>query len=197
MRRLGAGAEDGRSGRARGLKKRLGELLAHDEAGLVDLDAALEAARQLYWTGWPKRLSNFQPTGPAETFFMHLRNAIYGRVADAQSPYDIQAHLHPAGHDIAAAASAFKKFLIQLGAPEQPVKRLKTILDDKADELETSQRARIEGAIQGLELRASGPLAAWQLMLADIASGPRDGFVDWMQIDRIDGQDRDIGVARH
>ena len=33
----------------------------------------------------------------------------------------------------------------------------KTILDDKAEELETSQRARIEGAIRGLELRASGP----------------------------------------
>ncbi len=192
------GAEDGRRGRARGLKKRLGELLADDEAGLVDLDAALEAARQLPGQGWSKRLSNFQPTGPAETFFMHLRNAIYGRVADTQSPYDIQAQLHPAGDDITVAAFAFKDILIQLGAPlHSLVKRLKTTLNDKAEELETSQRARIEGAIRGLEQRASGPVAAWQLMLADIASGPRDGFVDWMQIDRIDGQDRDIGVARH
>ena len=192
------GAEDGRKGRARGLKKRLGELLADDEAGLADLDAALEVARQLPGQGWPKRLSNFQPTGPAETFFMHLRNAVYGRVADTQSPYDIQAHLHPASEDIAAAAMAFKDVLIELGTPlNSLVKRLKALLDDKADELETSQRARIEGAIRGLELRASGPVAAWQLMLADIANGPRDGFVDWMQIDRIDGQDRDIGVARH
>jgi ATP-dependent DNA helicase DinG len=93
---------------------------------------------------------------------------------------------------------AFKDVLIELGTPlNSLVKRLKALLDDKADELETSQRARIEGAIRGLELRASGPVAAWQLMLADIANGPRDGFVDWMQIDRIDGQDRDIGVARH
>ena len=27
--------------------------------------------------------------------------------------------------------------------------------------------------------------------------GPADGFVDWMQIDRIDGTDRDVGLARH
>ena len=34
-------------------------------------------------------------------------------------------------------------------------------------------------------------------MLTDIASQLRDGFVDWMQIDGIDGQDQDVGVARH
>ncbi|MFL2841607.1 MAG: hypothetical protein ACJ0BH_02870 [Candidatus Puniceispirillaceae bacterium] len=28
-------------------------------------------------------------------------------------------------------------------------------------------------------------------------AGARDGFVDWMQIDRTDGQDRDVGLARH
>ncbi len=192
------GAEDGRKGRARGLKKRLGELLANDEAALSDLDAALEAARQLPGQGWPKRLSNFQPAGPAETFFMHLRNAVYGRVADTQSAYDIQAHLYPASDEIGAAASALKEILIDLGGPlNSLVKRLKALLDDKAGELETSQRARIEGAIRGLELRACGPVAAWHLMLSDIAIGPRDGFIDWMEIARIDGQDRDIGVARH
>lgn len=192
------GAEDGRRGRARGLKKRLGELLADDEAGLAELDAALEAARALPGQGWPKRLSGFQPNGPAESFFMHLRSAVYARAADIESPYDIQAHLHPAGDDLIAASLAFKDALAQLGAPLTSLcRRLKALLDDKSDELETSQRARIEGAIRGLELRAAGPVASWQLMLADIAGGPRDGFVDWMQIDRLDGQDRDIGVARH
>ena len=192
------GGEDGRRGRARGLKKRLAELLADDEAGLTDLDAALEAARQLPGQGWPKRLSGFQPVGPAETFFMHLRTVVYARATDTNSPYDIQAHLHPAGDEISGASIAFKAALADLGGPlTRLVKRLKQLLDDKAEDLETSQRARIEGAIRGLELRAAGPVAAWQLMLADITAGPRDGFVDWMQIDRMDGQDRDIGVARH
>ena len=39
------GAEDGRRGRARGLKRRIGELLADHPAALADLDSALEAAR--------------------------------------------------------------------------------------------------------------------------------------------------------
>ena len=34
-------------------------------------------------------------------------------------------------------------------------------------------------------------------MLADVGDGARDGFVDWVQIDRLDGQDRDVGLARH
>ena len=44
---------------------------------------------------------------------------------------------------------------------------------------------------------ALGPLGTWQTMLADVTGGARDGFVDWMQIDRADGQDRDVGLARH
>ena len=70
-------------------------------------------------------------------------------------------------------------------------------LDDHADDLDSSQRSRIEGAVRGLELRANGPLGTWQTMLADVTGGARDGFVDWMQIDRLDGQDRDVGLARH
>ena len=34
-------------------------------------------------------------------------------------------------------------------------------------------------------------------MLSDISGGARDGFVDWMQINRQDGQDRDVGMVRH
>jgi len=46
-------------------------------------------------------------------------------------------------------------------------------------------------------LRAAGPVSGWQALLDSALSGPSDGFVDWMQIDRIDGSDRDVGVARH
>jgi ATP-dependent DNA helicase DinG len=34
-------------------------------------------------------------------------------------------------------------------------------------------------------------------MLSDVCIGNSNGFVDWMQIDRQDGQDRDVGLARH
>jgi ATP-dependent DNA helicase DinG len=192
------GAEDGRRGRARGLKRRLDELLADDPEALADLEAALEAARALPGQGWQKRISNAAPVGPAEQFFMVLRQTLYGRVEDVESPYDLQAHFHPAPEPLLATITPFGAALAGLATPlHKLAARLRAILDNRAEELESAERARLEGAIRGLELRAAGPVSGWQALLDSALSGPSDGFVDWMQIDRIDGTDRDVGVARH
>ena len=192
------GAEDGRRGRARGLKRRLEDIVAGDDNALADIEAALEAARALPGQGWENRLSSSQPLGSGETFFMHLRAALYLRVGDPDSLYDLQCELYPAPDNVVAAARDFGSALATLAVPlTRLINWLVRHLDDNADQLDSSQRARIEGAIRGLELRAGGPLGAWQTMLADVDGGARDGFVDWMQIDRMDGQDRDVGLARH
>ena len=192
------GAEDGRRGRARGLKRRLEDIVAGDDNALADIEAALEAARALPGQGWENRLSSSQPLGSGETFFMHLRAALYLRVSDPDSLYDLQCELYPAPDNVVAAARDFGSALATLAVPlTRLINWLVKHLDDNADQLDSNQRARIEGAIRGLELRAGGPLGAWQTMLADVDGGARDGFVDWMQIDRMDGQDRDVGLARH
>ncbi|MGB2495386.1 MAG: ATP-dependent DNA helicase [Candidatus Puniceispirillaceae bacterium] len=192
------GAEDGRRGRARGLKRRLDELLADDPEALADLESALEAARALPGQGWQKRISNASPVGPAEQFFMVLRQALYGRVEDVESPYDLQAHFHPAPEPLLETIAPFGAALAGLATPlHKLAARLRAILDNRAEELESPERARLEGAIRGLELRAAGPVSGWKALLDSALSGPSDGFVDWMQIDRIDGTDRDVGVARH
>ena len=192
------GAEDGRRGRARGLKRRLEDIVAGDDNALADIEAALEAARALPGQGWENRLSSSQPLGSGETFFMHLRAALYLRVGDPDSLYDLQCELYPAPDNVVAAARDFGSALATLAVPlTRLINWLVKHLDDNADQLDSSQRTRIEGAIRGLELRAGGPLGAWQTMLADVDGGARDGFVDWMQIDRMDGQDRDVGLARH
>ena len=192
------GAEDGRRGRARGLKRRLDELIADDPEALADLDSALEAARALPGQGWQKRISNAAPVGPAEQFFMVLRQTLYGRVEDVESPYDLQAHFHPAPAPLLDTIAPLAAALAGLATPlHKLAARLRGILDNRADELESAERARLEGAIRGLELRAAGPVSGWQALLDSALSGPSDGFVDWMQIDRIDGTDRDVGVARH
>jgi ATP-dependent DNA helicase DinG len=192
------GADDGRRGRARGLKRRLEDIVAGDDNALADIEVALEAARALPGQGWENRLSSSQPLGSGETFFMHLRAALYLRVSDPDSLYDLQCELYPAPDNVVAAARDFGSALATLAVPlTRLINWLVKHLDDNADQLDSSQRARIEGAIRGLELRAGGPLGAWQTMLADVDGGARDGFVDWMQIDRMDGQDRDVGLARH
>ena len=192
------GAEDGRRGRARGLKRRLDELLADDPEALADLESALEAARALPGQGWQKRISNASPVGPAEQFFMVLRQTLYGRVEDVESPYDLQAHFHPAPEPLLETIAPLSAALAGLATPlHKLAARLRAILDNRAEELESPERARLEGAIRGLELRAAGPVSGWKALLDSAVSGPSDGFVDWMQIDRIDGTDRDVGVARH
>ncbi len=192
------GAEDGRRGRARGLKRRLEDIVAGDETALANIEAALEAARTLPGQGWENRISASQPLGEGETFFMHLRATLYQRVNDPESLYDLQCSLYPAPLVVVTAAQVLAMRLATLAAPlNRLAKWLTDYIDDQANQLDTSQRVRIEGAIRGLELRAGGPLKAWQIMLADVENGARDGFVDWIEISRTDGQDRDVGLARH
>ncbi|MEC7191210.1 MAG: helicase C-terminal domain-containing protein, partial [Pseudomonadota bacterium] len=76
-------------------------------------------------------------------------------------------------------------------------KYLRSLLDDEAEHLDSQTRTRIEGAARSLLRRASGPVASWLVMLDDLAGNGRDGFVDWMQIDRRDSKDVDLGLLRH
>lgn len=198
LRRWVRGAEDGRRGRARGLEKRLAELVADDEAALAALDEASEAARILPGTGWRKRLSEASPAGPAEAFFAAVREAVYARTTSPDSMYDLQAELYPAPEAVIKAGLAFEDNLTQLSDPLMRLaKYLQGLLDDEADQLDSQARARIEGAARGLVRRAAGPVAAWLVMLADLTGSGRDGFIDWMQIDRRDSKDVDLGLLRH
>ena len=198
LRRWVRGAEDGRRGRARGLEKRLSELVADDEGALAALEAASEAARILPGTGWRKRLNEASPAGPAEAFFAAVRQAVYDRAASPDSQYDLQADLYPVPQAIIDTGLSFKDSLAKLSDPLMKLASyLQGLLDEEADSLDSQTRTRIEGAARGLVRRASGPVAAWMMMLADLNGDGRDGFVDWMQIDRREGTDIDLGLLRH
>ena len=71
------------------------------------------------------------------------------------------------------------------------------MVDDKGDSLDSQTRNRLEGAIRGLMRRATGPLAAWQLMLNDLKQDSREGFVDWIEVTRSEPGDVDVGLFRH
>ena len=91
LRRWLLGAEGGRS-RARGLKRRLDELVAGHAELEAPLDAALQAARALPAGGWPARLSEEGPElagleagrpNPTEAFLRQVRRQVLARAADA------------------------------------------------------------------------------------------------------------------
>ena len=198
LRRWVRGTEDGRRGRARGLEKRLAELISGDESALAALDEASEAARILPGTGWRKRLNEASPAGPAEVFFATVREAVYSRVSSPDSLYDLQAELYPAPEAVIKAGLEFKNSLDQLSDPLiRLAKYLQSLLDDEAENLDSQTRTRIEGAARSLMRRASGPVASWLVMLDDLTGNGRDGFIDWMQIDRRDSKDIDLGLLRH
>jgi ATP-dependent DNA helicase DinG len=75
---------------------------------------------------------------------------------------------------------------------------LRKQLDDKAGELETAERMRLEAAARGLERRAKLALPAWSAMLEALETGERhDEFIEWFEVVREDGRDLDIGLRRH
>lgn len=198
MRRWLRGSEDGRRGRARGLQKRLGDLVADSEAALAALEAATEMARLLPGTGWKKRISENAPANAAEQFFCAVRNAVYQRASDPQSVYNLQVDLYPATEDMRGSAEKLRTVLADLSDPlTKLATHLQDMIDDKADTLDSQTRNRLEGAQRGLMRRATGPLAAWQMMLNDLQHDSRDGFIDWLEVTRSDLGDVDVGQLRH
>ena len=203
MRRWIRGAEDGLKGRARGLRNRLSELISNDEKALSELEAIIDIARELPSRGWQNRISSASQFGTAETFFSALRICLYGRIENTESLYDIQSGLYPATTSIIKAAHEFAANLKALLIPlSQLEASLLSIIDQKAANFDSQTKSRFETAIKSLQRRAITPLTSWLLQLQDLASSEhgmtgRDGFVDWMQIDRIEGQDKDIGIYRH
>ena len=198
LRRWVRGAEDGRRGRARGLRKRLEELIADNDEGLKALEDVNEAARCLPAEGWRKRLSDAAPLGEAEQFFFQLRRDIYRTAPDTTSLFDIQIGLEATSEALIEAGAKFATALEAMTLPLNTLSKLiYKILDEEGEEIDQTMRARLEGAARGLERRAGGPIASWIVMLRDLASEGRDMFVDWAQLDRRDGADIDIGLHRH
>jgi ATP-dependent DNA helicase DinG len=90
-----------------------------------------------------------------------------------------------------------------LAAIEAPLialaRRLEDLLDEEADELATGDRARIEGALRGLDRRARMTLPAWRMMLQAISDDAEDdpAFVDWFEATYLYGRVVDAAYRRH
>ena len=198
LRRWLLGAEGGRSSRARGLKRRVEDLVAADEEGLALVDAVVHAARTLPGEGWGNRLIDEMGTGAAEAFLLMVRRQVHARAHGRDSYYSLETETTDPVDGLVAAAQELEKALGRLQTPlEGLAKRLAARLDIEAAELDSDTRRRIEAVCRSLQRRGGVTLKGWRDMLKCIGQPTVPGFVDWFGIERQDGRDMDVGMYRH
>lgn len=203
LRRWLLGAEGGRSSRARGLKRRLDDLLLDDAEMPALVETVLAAAKSLASEGWQQRLIDQQPMGAAERFLLAVRHQVLARAASPRSGYSLECATGPIETEIAIAAVTLDRALKQLLDPMLSLAaKLMRRLDDEAETLESAQRQRLDAMARGLVRRADDEVGAWRHMLATLTA-PQSAheqstvFVDWFGLERNDGREIDLGMYRH
>ncbi|TVQ82475.1 MAG: ATP-dependent DNA helicase [Micavibrio sp.] len=189
----------GRS-RNRGLKRRLEELIADDEKAQHALDDALDAARTLPGYGWQKRVQSGQPKGLTEGFLQLVREQVYARNTNGRDVfYSLETQVLPPIEGLYESAYALSCRLRDLSRPLQIlINLLQDRLETQADTLASDTKKRIESVCHSLHFRANLVIAGWVDMLGCLQSQTgHEAFVDWFQVERIEGREYDIGMYRH
>ena len=199
LRRWIRGPEGRARTRMRGLEERLKDLLGEDPVAREVLEECIHASSALTSEGWMSRLQGGGARGPGEVFLAAAYQHIRARSQSEDAFYSLEADTEPMGEELADATRQLSIGLRRLSVPLLRLAQiLRKQLSDKAKELETYQRARIEAAARGLERRARVIVPAWIAMLDDLDNGERrEEFIDWFEIEREDGRDRDVGLWRH
>ncbi len=203
LRRWLLGAEGGRS-RAKGLQRRIEDLV--DEAGediQGPLLAALHAAQGLPGPFWQTRMADGTGgSNPTEAFLAAVRAQVLARAPEDDGQYGLEADVHPLNPEVEDTGRLLD---VALSALEDPLKKLcqalQSRIDQAPEELEASDRIKLETAIRGLERRGLMPLAAWRGMLKGLTVVPEPGtrprMVDWFELTRREARDVDAGMRRH
>ncbi|MEZ0224642.1 MAG: ATP-dependent DNA helicase [Alphaproteobacteria bacterium] len=198
LRRWLLGSETGQKSRARGVKRRLEDIIAGDEAAITEIDNLMEAARTLPGPQWRQRLSDNHPKGVVEEFLLLCRQQVYARNKEHGGFYSLETETRPpipglleTGALLAAKLKDLQKPMLAL------IKLLQQKLEDEAETLETSMRERIHFVRNSLFRRAHYEVGAWIEMLNSLKEEKPEGTVDWLEVTRGDGKDEDTGFYRY
>ena len=197
LRRWLVGDDTTRTGRARGLKRRLEDVTASDSQS-ADYVAEIQqaATRGLIGTGWANRLNDQTPKGPMEKFLAQVQAQVLARTTD--SPYSLETTTHPPTPGVLDSAADLKNALKKLLTPVAGLcHRLDQRLDEDAAALESNSRRKIESTTRVLTQRVRVPLETWISMLDALKDGTPEDFTDWLCITRANGRDYDLGLYRH
>ena len=193
---------EGRGRRGRGLEARLGDLVGDREDARSALHDVIRAASALPGEGWSGRITppsgEANPIGPIESFLTAALEQLRARAAPSEIGQECSAR--PALDLVRQTAAGAARALAAIEAPLIALaRRLEDLLDEEIDELATGDRARIEGALRGLDRRARMTLPAWRAMLQAIAEDAEDDpdFVDWFEATYLYGRVVDAAYRRH
>ena len=197
LRRWIVGAEGGRGSRARGLRRRIGDLVEGDETAEKAVIEILTAARILPGDGWSGRVSEGRGLPGFESFLVLVRRQVLARAAAQETGYGLEAEARPPIDGLAPAGLQLADGLDRLAAAlRRLAERLRERLEDPENPPESGLRQRLDATIRGLERRAEQQLAAWSRLLRDFAEAERPDTIEWLALDRIDGIETDVGVNR-
>jgi ATP-dependent DNA helicase DinG len=198
LRRWIVGAESGRGSRARGLRRRIGDLVEGDEIGAKALIDVLAAARVLPADDWAQRIAEGRGHQGFEKFLVLVRQQVLARAVLADNGYGLQAEVRPPIEGLIEAALQLADSLERLAAAfKRLCDSLRTRLEDPDDPPDAGLRQRLDATIRSLGRRGEQQLAAWSRLLRDLAEPPRSETVEWLALDRIDGLETDVGVNRN
>ena len=201
LRRWILGNEHGRglrAGRTRGLKTRMDDLVPMDDRLTDMLQTILISCRALASNGWVDRLNDKNPAGPMECFLSSLYEFVTAKAEGQDKHYALEAPKLDVPDSILSTARDLHTALIpMIQAAEKICAFCEETLNAKQDELETSDKQKIEGLIKSLQKRLIIPGLSWLDMLKHIGHETPANFLDWFVIERIEGHIRDVGFYRH
>jgi len=198
LRRWIVGAEGGRGSRARGLRRRIGDLVEGDEAGARALIDVLAAARILPGDDWLQRVAEGRGHQSFEKFLVLARQQVLARAVLADNGYGLQGEARPPIEGLMEAALQLADGLERLAAAlKRLCEVLRTRLEDPENPADTALRQRLDATIRSLDRRGELQLGAWSRLLRDLAEPPGPEMVEWLALDRSDGLETDVGFNRN
>ncbi|PHY22262.1 ATP-dependent DNA helicase [Caulobacter sp. BP25] len=200
---------EGRGRRGRGLEARLLDILGDREGARQAMSQAIHAAAALPGEGWSGRVAppdgQINPIGPIENFLVAVIEQLRARTSErGGADLGLQCDARPPIDLVRERAPEAAKALASIEAPLLALARaLEDVLDEEAEHLAPSERARIEGALRGLDRRARMTLPAWRSILKALEEDDVDpsetdpDFVDWFEATFLYGRVVDAACRRH
>lgn len=199
LRRWILGPEAGRKTRARGLKKRIESILPEHTAIQDYLYRILNAALILPPEHWLKNLNNTGHKTNFEKFTIALKTQIMTRIQNTPSAYSLETSLFPLSDEVQNLIEPVIQDLKNLLNPlKKMALHLEKILTEDMDKYNADQRKRIDILLQSLIKKSQYQIEPWINTLQSLIQNTTDpDFIDWIEIEKIDGKIFDIGLYRH